>query len=1210
MIHKATIEQELIYSEITDIVNSPRCGRNLMIKADAGTGKSSTIQEGTKYIPDPVLYLAYNVHIADDYRPKALPNTEVRTIHSHGNKAILSTFKYGQGIEVILDEYKVNNLVKNMLTTQYLEVGGENTKLLQTVIPKFVSYLKSTLMPMSKESIEFLAEKFQLEDYYILLENNNEKTYAKEDGTEYVIDSNLVTDMCSKIMKICFRAFLPNESCSIDYDDQFWLPIVRPDIKVKKFPWVIVDECLPYYIPILLADGTSKEIGEIVENKISTNVLAYDEVNKIQKSCKIVGWHKIPNTKKLLKIKVRWSQKVGTNTKYTFTVCTEDHKIWTPTGYKEAQNIQIGDEVQVETSASITQKYKITSKGKDKVSECITKRNKETSLPHYTPTKEEFMKIRKGNGHGITIPQKILTESLGDGWINEYPIKTKCIGGRSSGFPTNYKVDIANPTKMIAIEVDGRSHDSVERKEKDIKKESALQKLGWKVLRFKNEDILRNINTIVENIKNLDCPISAKVISVEAVHTDEYYVYDIDVEECHNFYANGILVHNCQDLNPAQMKLVMMSVTPNGTIIVVGDPHQCIIEGTKILTENGEIPIENIKNNKLISAIGGNKSLLSNITNISKIFVENKPIVTIETLSGKKVTTTSEHIHFAGFVNDSEGEWYYTYLMYDSRFGYRIGITKKTRNHGKNPKSFGYKSRLNQERAEKMWLLEVSNTVFEAKYWEQYYSVKYGIPTWIFYTKNRFSINQNLGYRNEDIKRLFNNLDTTSSAINLLKSKNMFIEYPHHIPKCVTLKRRRNFSITLCANNKLIKNGRKTLPMHTYAISGSDSNDMKLLKNIGLNVRISKKSIKNGWRLESARANLKDIYNILDKVKSVIDINLIEQARFGNRSLPLIPASHVLPNMKIFIIDENKNIIEDTVISVKHDIYTGNVYDLNIERYHNYIAGGIVTHNSIYSFRGADAQAMPKMQEQLKTKVFTLSTCFRCPTEHVKLAQKYVSSIQPFTNNKAGTIAHINDTILYNTLVNMLPNKDPIYVLCRNNYPLIKPCFELIRNGKNATIRGAEIGKNLIARIRATKGTQIEEFKKNLTLWMQKEKTTLDLANKSIEMLMDKYDTLIALSENCNNTDQLIAKIDKIFSDKDSAIIFSSIHKNKGFESNIVYILYPELMPSSFAKTSEAMEQENNLQYISVTRSKDTLIFVHELKEGMNDNESRTRQEI
>ncbi len=521
-----------IYDEIKDIVATPRTGRNMAVKADAGTGKTTTIQKAISFIPvtEQVLYLAYNTHIADDYRPKASSNTEVRTTHSHGFKGILSTIKYGQKKEVVMDEFKVPNLVRNMLDITYPELGEENIKLLRPTIPKLVSHLKSTLLPPNAESIIYLTEKYDnLENYDILMENNNGKKYTSEDGTIYEVNAELITKMCVKILSTCLKAFLPNESCSIDFDDQFWLPLVRPDIKVKKFPWVIIDEA--------------------------------------------------------------------------------------------------------------------------------------------------------------------------------------------------------------------------------------------------------------------------------------------------------------QDLNPAQMKLVMMSVTPNGTIIIVGDPHQ-----------------------------------------------------------------------------------------------------------------------------------------------------------------------------------------------------------------------------------------------------------------------------------------------------------------------------------------------------------------------------------SIYAFRGADSQAMPKMIEQLNAKVFELPICYRCPTLHVELAQKYVSSIQPYSGNVRGVIEHIDENLLCNSLTSHLPNRYndkiyPVYVLCRNNFPLVKPCFELIRNGINATIRGADIGKNLIARIRATKGTKIEEFNKNLKLWMEKEKATLETSDKSTEMLMDKYDTLVVLSEDCDNTDQLIEKISKIFSDKDSAIIFSTIHKVKGFESNMIYVLRPDLMPSSFAKSEEACEQENNVQYISVTRSMNTLIYANKTKE-------------
>ena len=39
------------------------------------------------------------------------------------------------------------------------------------------------------------------------------------------------------------------------------------------------------------------------------------------------------------------------------------------------------------------------------------------------------------------------------------------------------------------------------------------------------------------------------------------------------------------------------------------------------------------------------------------------------------------------------------------------------------------------------------------------------------------------------------------------------------------------------------------------------------------------------------------------------------------------------------------------------------VYDLDIEQTHNFVAGGIVTHNSVYAFRGADYRNLLRFEE-------------------------------------------------------------------------------------------------------------------------------------------------------------------------------------------------------------------------------------------------------
>jgi hypothetical protein len=97
---------------------------------------------------------------------------------------------------------------------------------------------------------------------------------------------------------------------------------------------------------------------------------------------------------------------------------------------------------------------------------------------------------RGGNGHGMTRPQQLLLDVLGDGWTAEYAVS---LGQRRPGYPTCYKLDLANDALLVGIEVDGFTHAS--RRDQDEKKDAMLATLGWKVLRFSNQVILNWINS-------------------------------------------------------------------------------------------------------------------------------------------------------------------------------------------------------------------------------------------------------------------------------------------------------------------------------------------------------------------------------------------------------------------------------------------------------------------------------------------------------------------------------------------------------------------------------------------------------------------------------------------------------------------------------------------------------------------------------------------
>lgn len=101
---------------------------------------------------------------------------------------------------------------------------------------------------------------------------------------------------------------------------------------------------------------------------------------------------------------------------------------------------------------------------------------------------------RGGNGQLLPLPQLALLHALGVGWVAEHPIKTNA-GHRNGVYPNAYKVDIANPEKMIAIELDGGSHGPLVRQAQDQKKTDLLVSLGWSVYRVTNERALHLYTT-------------------------------------------------------------------------------------------------------------------------------------------------------------------------------------------------------------------------------------------------------------------------------------------------------------------------------------------------------------------------------------------------------------------------------------------------------------------------------------------------------------------------------------------------------------------------------------------------------------------------------------------------------------------------------------------------------------------------------------------
>lgn len=114
-------------------------------------------------------------------------------------------------------------------------------------------------------------------------------------------------------------------------------------------------------------------------------------------------------------------------------------------------------------------------------------------------------KIQGGNGRGATVQQLLLYNELSKidtSFSMEYIEKTGHLAKQFKS-PRHYKIDIASKYHMIAIEVDGVSHNSLKVKECDERKNKLLTLKGWKVLRFTNSQIQKELKSCVQMVMSM-----------------------------------------------------------------------------------------------------------------------------------------------------------------------------------------------------------------------------------------------------------------------------------------------------------------------------------------------------------------------------------------------------------------------------------------------------------------------------------------------------------------------------------------------------------------------------------------------------------------------------------------------------------------------------------------------------------------------------------
>jgi DNA helicase-2/ATP-dependent DNA helicase PcrA len=242
---------------------------------------------------------------------------------------------------------------------------------------------------------------------------------------------------------------------------------------------------------------------------------------------------------------------------------------------------------------------------------------------------------------------------------------------------------------------------------------------------------------------------------------------------------------------------------------------------------------------------------------------------------------------------------------------------------------------------------------------------------------------------------------------------------------------------------------------------------------------------------------------------------------------------------------------------------------------------------SIYGWRGADTEAIPRLIDQLGATTLPLSISYRCPRRHVELARQLAPQIEAAPDAQEGSV----QTFAEEQLPEVVRPGD--LIICRTNAPLVECVFRLLKRGIRAVISGKDMSSNLQSLAREARGDTLSQMLQRLEAWHDMERRRLaecEASETRFALSDDRVASLKAIMAHCHTTTDVFTTLDDLYRRRAGRVTLSTVHRAKGLEAERVVILRPDQLPLVVTRDWEKI-QERNVEYVALTRSKFELVF-------------------
>jgi DNA helicase-2/ATP-dependent DNA helicase PcrA len=445
-----------------------------------------------------------------------------------------------------------------------------------------------------------------------------------------------------------------------------------------------------------------------------------------------------------------------------------------------------------------------------------------------------------------------------------------------------------------------------------------------------------------------------------------------------------ILVDEAQDLNAVQHKffgLMSGSLDPKtlqewpdghmtaNTYAMIGDDKQCPHADTFIDTPTGKKQVKELQIGDTILSYRNGHNAFQKIKQLTPSNWTWGFQITTET--GQSLTISPNHRLWATEPQTKDGQ-VAVYLMYHKDMGYRVGITNKGKIGSEDDYYNSYGGRCFLEKAERLWILEICATREEALLKETQYSLRYSVPTAVFNGKHR-DINQ------MRLDALFKEFGANGQ--NILNDKLLSFNYPHWMSQSYTKHGRERHTINLLAH---------TSSGTQVAMEWSGDKFDTLLENCGV-----QKTSEDRRRLRRWFNNYQEGLAFAERIAILTGANLSHKLSTPENPIREMSASSLFVGMKVPVKD-GESIVLETIVEIKK--VDGQFIDLEVYDASNFFGNNILSHNSIYAFRGADPEEFMSKSDLLETdgkkgsfKTKLLDTNFRSGSKIVDSAGMLIS---------------------------------------------------------------------------------------------------------------------------------------------------------------------------------------------------------------------------